>query len=164
MASSTPPQAFPVHGNASPIIRIAVGGLLGVPEPNELEAIFDTGFTGFLCLPLATGISMHLNLWGIKPSVLADGSKIYNLVCIGKARFLGQEKLGEITLMPTGSDCIVGMEFVNVFGVEVLLRPGKELVFLTTPTVGIEPLPTADEAQAQESSTAATPPSQAGPA
>ena len=99
-----------------------------------------------------------LNLWGIKPSVLADGSEVYNLVCVGKARFLGQEKFGEITLTPTGTENIVGMEFVNAFGFDVLLRPGKEIVFM--PPSATPPQKDAEQTQETAEATTTTPPSQ----
>ena len=100
---------------------------------------------------------MRLNLWGIKPSILADGSEIYNLVCVGKTRFLGQEKFGEIILMPKETDCIVGMEFANAFGFDVLLRPGKEIIFMP-PTPSTAEVTKQNAEQAQETAEASTAP------
>ncbi len=77
------------------------------------SAILDTGFTGFLHIPLTTGIGCNLRLWGTCESTLADGRVFDNLECLGEIKIEGQILSGVITLSSTGSDCLLGMAFLE---------------------------------------------------
>ena len=58
---------------AGPRIRVRVSGSR---ERVWVDALLDTGFDGDLCLPIAVGVSLGLELRFVTRSELADGSVI----------------------------------------------------------------------------------------
>ncbi len=111
---------FPVTPNYSPVVSFDV---MGVSGPKPLVGIVDTGFTGFLQIPLADGIAASLNLWGISRSTLADGRIVKDLQCYGRIRFGGKELWGIISLSETGNDCLLGMQFLNMLKADFTVSP-----------------------------------------
>lgn len=101
---------FPITTNYSPEITVEV---LGIKDGKSVSAIVDTGFTGFLQIPLSIGIACNLRLWGVSWSRLADGSRVKNLQCFGKIRFADREIFGVISLSETAEDCLLGMQFLQ---------------------------------------------------
>lgn len=101
---------FPITTNYSPEVSVEV---LGLNEGKSVSAIVDTGFTGFLQIPLSVGVACNLRLWGVSWSILADGSKVKNLQCFGKIRFADREMFGIITLSDTAEDSLLGMQFLQ---------------------------------------------------
>ena len=75
---------YPITTNYSPEVTVEV---LGLNEGKSVSAIVDTGFTGFLQIPLSVGIACNLRLWGTSWSILADGKRVKNLQCVFKIRF-----------------------------------------------------------------------------
>jgi predicted aspartyl protease len=61
-----------VNANREATIRLIVHGTQR--QAQEIEAIIDTGFTGFLTLPLPLIASLGLTWRGRAQAVLADGS------------------------------------------------------------------------------------------
>lgn len=101
---------FPITTNYSPEVTVEI---LGLKQGRSVSAIVDTGFTGFLQIPLSVGIACNLRLWGVSWSILADGSKVKNLQCFGKIRFADRELFGVITLSDTADDSLLGMQFLQ---------------------------------------------------
>ncbi len=101
---------YPITTNYSPEVTLEV---LGLNEGKSISAIVDTGFTGFLQIPLSVGIACNLRLWSSSWSILADGSRVKNLQCFGKIRFADREIFGIITLSDTAEDCLLGMQFLQ---------------------------------------------------
>ncbi len=130
--SSVNKLEFPITKNYSPEVTIEV---LGVREGKNISAIVDTGFTGFLQIPISIGFACNLSLWGSSFAILADGSKTKNIQCVGKIRFADQEIAGIITLSDTTDCCLVGMQFLQElkmdFTVSVL---DKKAIFTERPT------------------------------
>lgn len=61
-----------VNANREATIRLAVIGPSG--QQQEIEAIIDTGFSGFLTLPPALVMALRLPWLCRQPGILADGS------------------------------------------------------------------------------------------
>jgi clan AA aspartic protease len=61
-----------VNENREATIRLLVRGAQG--QEQEIEAIIDTGFTGFLSLPSPLIASLGLTWRGYAQAILADGS------------------------------------------------------------------------------------------
>lgn len=118
---------FPITQNFSPIIPVEV---LGPGQAINIVGILDTGFTGFLQMPLVSGIQCKLNLWSIQPSILADGRKVNNLMCFGTIRFGGKEHPGLIALSETGNDCLLGMQFLQALNCDFTVSiPQQRAIF-----------------------------------
>ncbi len=103
-------------------------------EGLEFDAILDTGFTGFLSIPLVQAIRLGLVLHGTTKVTLADGSQAYKLTARGKIVVGGESKIGVAILENKGTDLLLGMSFLRQFGRTLLvsqagvsLMTGQEL-------------------------------------
>ena len=61
-----------INTSLEAIIRLVVYGMNG--QEHEVEAVIDTGFTGFLTLPSARIASLGLTWRGREQGILADGN------------------------------------------------------------------------------------------
>jgi len=101
---------FPITPNFSPEVTIEI---IGASANKKVVATVDTGFTDFLQIPLSIGIASNLRLWGTQNYILADGSRVKNLQCVGEISFAGKKMFNIITLSETADDCLLGMQFLN---------------------------------------------------
>ena len=89
----------------SPILRITVYGNKG---EETIDSILDTGFDGFICLPIAVAVSLGLELIGVTDSELADGTLVEDeLVFTGKV--LWDDEVVDVEIVLTRStDTLIG--------------------------------------------------------
>jgi predicted aspartyl protease len=129
------------NSSGSPVIEISVSG--PVTNPTQFIAMVDTGFTGFLMLPLLQAFPVGLILNGTMPITLADGSTQTKLTCLGELHFDGESQIGLIIIEPNSTDILVGMDFLRKFERELLVDPINNLVRLTktVPIVGAASAP-----------------------
>lgn len=102
----------------------------------EIEAMIDTGFTGFLMLPIALALPLGLVLMGTGDYCLADGSLITNFLAKGKVTVgatVGEQVEGIIVL--AGDDPLVGMES----SLDKLLLVGKVVVLVDNAEFNLSP-------------------------
>lgn len=89
--SATPPPLPTVNPyfdpNGRPIVEIEVSNPLGWKR--TVKALIDTGFDGFLSLPILEAFPIGLLLRGTMPVTLADGSTQQTLYCLGGIHFEG---------------------------------------------------------------------------
>ncbi len=62
------------------------------------------------------------------PIVLADGSTQTKLTCLGEIHFDGETRSGVIVIEFENTDVLVGMEFLRVFGKQLILDPANQTV------------------------------------
>jgi len=114
----------------SPRVRIGLNGV-SPHAYREFDAIVDTGFTGFISMPMKDAIPLGLILSGTTSATLADGSSSHKLTALGTAIVGGESNLG-VVLLSLGSgpsDVLVGMEFLRAFNKTLFVRdPRVELV------------------------------------
>ena len=99
-----------------PDIKIRVYGIREELK-QEFEAMIDTGFTGFLSMPLVSALPLALTLSGTASYTLADGSQSPKLLATGVVE-IGQgliEKVeGAIVLEGSNNASpLLGMEFLR---------------------------------------------------
>lgn len=99
--------------NGHPIIPIEVYGF-SKEVTQKFDAMLDTGFSGFLSLPLVHALKVGLILSGTASFTLADGSTDYTLLCFGGIKLNGDEQVGLISIS-RGNDVLLGMEFLRKF-------------------------------------------------
>lgn len=87
-----------------PKIKLTVSGnrKIGI-----LEALVDTGFDGYLSLPINVAILLGLELIGVEPVQYADGRTSQELVFSVKVNFDGKEKI-VVTTLTAGSVALAG--------------------------------------------------------
>jgi clan AA aspartic protease len=108
----------------TPMADVEVAGLKG---SKVIHAIIDTGFDGFLCLPVETAVKLGLELAGRDVIELADGTEKDELFFKGFVRFLGRKRRVKIYLTQS-EDALIGTELLSRS--RLLIDFPKELVRL----------------------------------
>lgn len=96
-----------------PMFKIKVHGY----HPNasvQVDAMFDTGFTGFLNLPLKYCLQSGLILLSTAEYTLADNSRSSTLLCLGTVVLDDKIKIvGAISISFKSVDTLLGMDFLR---------------------------------------------------
>lgn len=124
-----PRQIGSLDKTGSPRLKVSISGVLS-QTPQEFEVIIDTGFTGFISMPLVQAFHLGLPLIGTAGVVLADGTKAYKLTALGKAHLETEEEIGVIILEPSSSDVLLGMDFLRTFNKVLMVHPHHPFVVL----------------------------------
>jgi predicted aspartyl protease len=121
-----------------PHIKIKVWGLSN-QFGQEFEAMIDTGFSGYLSLPLVRAFPLALTLFGTTQYELADGSMSPKLLAHGNIDHEGEITSGLIAL-ESNANCgpLVGMDFLRQSKKMLLLGKGG-VVLLDEPPEVITP-------------------------
>jgi predicted aspartyl protease len=101
--------------------------LCGVAHPLpgvEFEGIIDTGYSGFVQLPMQHAFSLKLPLEGTTSYVLADGTKGASITALARTSFGGKTVVGVITLAPGSQEVLVGMDFLRQFKMGIVMAAG----------------------------------------
>jgi predicted aspartyl protease len=109
--------------SGSPALKVTVKGPFG--QGVEFEGILDTGFTGFISMPLLSALPLGLILYGTVSVELADGSKSVKLTARGIAVMEGESEVGVVVLEPNSSEVLIGMAFLRLFKRALLLSQNK---------------------------------------
>ena len=88
----------------------------------------DTGFSGFLLMPILEAFPVGLILRGTMDVVLADGSTQTKLTCLGEVTFDGDSQIGLIVIESRNAQILVGMEFLRKFSKKLVIDPKNESV------------------------------------
>jgi len=115
---------FDEYGNATVSIRVA-----GDSGSKNYPAIIDTGFSGFVALPLVEMIELGLSTQGAANVTLGDGSIISNLVSTGTVTLGTQVESGTILLDETSTDVLVGMAFLREFKMALILTNNAVVLY-----------------------------------
>ena len=116
------------NSSGSPVVEIAVSG--PVTKPTKFTAMVDTGFSGFLLLPILEAFPVGLILRGTIPITLADGSSQTKLTCLGEIHFDGMSEVGLIIIEWQSTDILVGMDFLRKFQRKLVVDAPKGTVEL----------------------------------
>jgi clan AA aspartic protease len=109
------------NDSGSPTVEIEVSGPL--TNPTKFTALVDTGFSGFLLLPLLEAFPVGLILRGTMGVTLADGSNQTKLTCLGMVHFGGRKELGLVVIEWQSTDVLVGMDFLRKFHLQMIVDP-----------------------------------------
>jgi predicted aspartyl protease len=125
------------HGNAC--LKFFLYGVRHSPPGVEYSGIIDTGFTGFIQLPLQHAMSLMLPLEGTTTHTLADGSKVPNLTAravatITRAGGKTEAKPGTVVLSPRSQSVLIGMGFLQQFGLGLYVGSAVALFDNPSPT------------------------------
>jgi clan AA aspartic protease len=101
-----------------PVVRLALRGFRG--RQQEIEAVVDTGYTGWLTLPPATIAELNLRWQSVGRGTLADGSVSYFDVYQGKVAWVGRVRsvfVDELDAIP-----LVGMSLLRGYELKMQVR------------------------------------------
>lgn len=109
-----PAKTVSLSSAGHPYIKVKVYGISD-NLAQEFDALIDTGFTGFLMLPLTAAIPLGLTLISTTTYTLADGSSSLVLVALGTVEYEGQKVMGPISLEANVNckDTLLGMDFIR---------------------------------------------------
>jgi len=121
--------------SGAPRLKISIYGYAKATA-REFDAIVDTGFSGFISIPIIDAFPLGLILAGTTTTILADGSQSFKLTAFGTASVSEEQQVGIILLnLGTGpSDVLVGMEFLKIFR-KTLFVHDQVVAFLDTDVV-----------------------------
>jgi len=102
---------FDSRGNAC--LKLHLCGVAHEEPGVEFEGIIDTGFTGFIQLPIQHAFSLKLPLEGTAQYTLADGSQTVCLTALARTTCAGKKEVGVVTLAMGSQDILIGMEFLR---------------------------------------------------
>gem|GEM_PF-1403425 len=109
-----------VDNNGHPRITIQVRGTHQT-EFLEIDALVDTGFTGFLMLPIAQALPLGLALYGTGDYNLADGSPISCFLAEGTIQVRPPSRIiANAEMLPDHATMLKGIQHENITGVVVL--------------------------------------------
>ena len=112
--------------SGSPCLKLTLRGVFG--NKQEFEAVIDTGFSGFVSIPLLKAFPLGLVLVGITSVVLADGSTTYRLMALCEASVGGEEGIDVAILEPKSQEVLVGMQFLTRLKKRLTVCPGLNVV------------------------------------
>lgn len=115
--------------SGSPTIKFKLGGPLP-DSAQEFEGIVDTGFTGFVSMPIVKAFPLGLLLAGTTSITLADGTSAPQLTATGKVEIGEQGEIGVVILQGSSADILLGMDFLAKFGRVLFIHPNKGLASL----------------------------------
>lgn len=110
-----------LDSNGDPVLDIDIIGAFG--QPTTVTCVIDTGFTGFLSIPLLQAFPIGLVLHGTMPMVFANGTVENKLICLGLARVGAIEQMGLIVIENQSKQILLGMDFLKKFGFKLLVCP-----------------------------------------
>lgn len=118
-----------LDANGDPYITVEVSNPLNWKV--SLNCLIDTGFTGFLSIPILQAFPIGLLLITTIPVTLADGRTDAKLGCLGRIHLGGESQVGLIIIEPSSTQPLLGMEFLRKFNKRLIVDPLQNVVELT---------------------------------
>lgn len=105
-----------IRPTGTPVVSLKV---LGTRGEITLEGVLDTGFDGFLCLPIPLAVALGLELIDVIRAELADGTIIEDeLVFAGQAEW--DSAVMRVPIILTRSeDALIGTAFLKGYVVQL---------------------------------------------
>jgi clan AA aspartic protease len=104
-----------VNRNCEATIRLVVGNTSS--QRQTIDALIDTGFTGFLTLPLSVITSINLRLYRREAGTLGDGSTCIFDVYRGLVIWDGEFR--EVDINASEADPLVGMSLLYGYRIQL---------------------------------------------
>lgn len=113
-----------VTSNKEAVLRVMVRGAHG-PEV-LVDAIIDTGFTGFLTLPAQLIITLALAFAGTTRALLGDGSEVRMDIFEGVVLWDNQER--HVPVLAASGDALMGMSMLSGYRMTLDVEDGGSVV------------------------------------
>jgi len=116
----------------SPCVHFHLGGAFN-RSTQQLgfcyHAVIDTGFNGFMSMPMKKAFPLALPFNGITKSRLADGSWHERFKVLGRAIVADKSRWGEIILEPDSDEFLIRIEFLQMFDFALVITRSRILLF-----------------------------------
>lgn len=117
------------NSSGLPAIKIRVSG--AYPQVSkDIDAVIDTGFDGFLSMPLVKAFPLGLPLAGASSITLADGKLHEKMIAMCNVLLGDQNRSGMVILEPASRDVLIGMTFLNIFKKTLFVQGERKAVAL----------------------------------
>lgn len=111
-------------GNSGcPSIRITIAGVFGL-KGQEFDATVDTGFTGFVSMPIMSAFPLGLPLYGTTSVQFGDGSTASRFTVLCEVTLGDESKTGIAILEPSTTEILIGMELIKRFEKSLVMHRG----------------------------------------
>jgi clan AA aspartic protease len=100
-------------------------------QPLDIEAVLDTGFTGYLTLPVATITALDLSLRGTRDAILGDGSRVMLDIYRGTVVWDGQVR--DVQVLAAEGDILIGMSMLYGYDLHLRVVDGGEVTIQVIP-------------------------------
>lgn len=118
-----------VNADREAILHLQVSGLPG--QSQEIDAVVDTGFTGFLTLPLATIASLGLTRISRGRAILANGSEEVFDIYEAQIAWDGQTRTVEADAAEV--EPLIGMSMLYGYELRVRVVDGGTVIIEAVP-------------------------------
>jgi len=105
-----------VTSDREAIVRLQILDAMG--NSTEIDTVIDTGFNGYMTLPLATIRQQGLTLYGTRSVILGDGTQA--MLDIYKVTLLWMGQSRNIQVLAAEGGALIGMALL--YGCDVSLR------------------------------------------
>jgi predicted aspartyl protease len=119
------------NAGGSPCVSMRLAGAFtesGDATGVEFEAVVDTGFDGFISMPIVWAFPLRLPLSGLTGVGLGDGSVNDKLTAQGRACVGDRTLWGEVILEPNSDEVLIGLEFLHAFNFALVLAKSEVLL------------------------------------
>jgi predicted aspartyl protease len=117
--------------SGSSCINFRLSGVLAgsaAKEGVEFEAVIDTGFDGFVSMPMAQAFPLGLPLRGAIEVTLADGRSVTKFHALGRAILGDHANWGAVILEPASDELLIGLKFLQAFDLALVLTRSEVLL------------------------------------
>ena len=107
-----------VNANLEPVIALRIRSIKGIEI--DVDAVVDTGFSGFLTLPAPAVTSLGLSRYSVSSAMLADGN-----VChfdLYQAEVHWDKTWRRVLFTALGKEVLAGMQLLNGYELRVVAR------------------------------------------
>jgi clan AA aspartic protease len=118
-----------VRAGREATIRLQVQGPKG--QETDVEAVLDTGFTGYVTLPTAVIHSLALALQEVREAILGDGSTAF--LDIYRATALWDDQPRTIQVLAAEGGSLVGMALLHGYQVTLQIVDGGTVTIVKLP-------------------------------
>jgi clan AA aspartic protease len=110
--------------NREAVIHMLVRGSRG--QERQVEAVIDTGFTGFLTLPVGLITDLALSFAGTTQATLGDGSEVH--MDAFEATVLWDHQERSVVVLAAEGGALVGMAMLSGYRVTLEVKDGGSVI------------------------------------
>jgi clan AA aspartic protease len=110
--------------NREAVIHMLVRGSRG--QERQVEAVIDTGFTGFLTLPVGLITDLALSFAGTTQATLGDGSEVH--MDAFEATVLWDHQERSVVVLAAEGGTLVGMAMLSGYRVTLEVKDGGSVI------------------------------------